>query len=145
MKTTIYSRSKGYRVDITIQLTVIGKQEPYFSITGEVYSFGKKGRPRLLSCGCVHDYIQALTNKYDDIIALHLSNKSGIPMYAVENGFYWLEQKNWGALARHLRMDEDVVELMEGMTKEKFRDFVYGLYPSFQDEANKAIIKYQLV
>lgn len=87
MKTTI--RNKDIKVIVKIGLTQLGSQKPYFSITGEVYPADKPATERnLISCGCCHDDIQAITNEFDDVIALHLSNIDGQPMHSLENGFY---------------------------------------------------------
>lgn len=87
MKTTI--RNKDIKVIVKISLTQLGNQKPYFSITGEVYPADKPATERnLISCGCCHDDIQAITNEFDDVIALHLSNIDGQPLSPLENGFY---------------------------------------------------------
>lgn len=87
MKTTI--TGKETEIIINIQLTQLGKQRPYFSVTASVYAANLPRTERnLISCGCCHDDIQAITNKFDDVIALHLSNIDGQPMYSLGNGFY---------------------------------------------------------
>ncbi len=87
MKTTI--TGKGKEIVIDIQLTQFGNQIPYFSVTASVYPIGKpKTERNLISAGCCHEEIQTLTEKFNDVIALHLSDIDGKPMYPLENGFY---------------------------------------------------------
>lgn len=66
MKTTIIG--KGRRLNIDIQLTQLGEQKPYFSITANVYeATGKPGRPALLYSGCCHGAIQAITSRLEEV------------------------------------------------------------------------------
>ena len=63
-----------------------------FSITGDIY---KAGKPRTdsnhISGGCIHGKIAKYFPEFKQFISLHLCDWNGIPMYAVENGFYHLE------------------------------------------------------
>lgn len=58
-----------------------GNEKPHFSITGEI--------PRV-AYGCLHDEILLADPSLKDFIDLHLSDIDGIPMYALDNGWYWL-------------------------------------------------------
>lgn len=87
MKTTI--KNEEIKVIVEVTLTQFRNQKPYFSITGEVYLANKPAIERnLIRCGCCHDDIQAITNEFDDIISLHLSDIDGLPLHPLENGFY---------------------------------------------------------
>lgn len=63
-----------------------------FSITGDIY---KASKPRTdsnhISGGCIHDKIAKYFPEFKQFINLHLCDWNGIPMYAVENGFYHLQ------------------------------------------------------
>lgn len=54
--------------------------KPYFSITAN----------SIHACGCLHDEILEVMPELKPFVDLHLSDLNGIPMHAVENGFYWL-------------------------------------------------------
>ena len=62
-----------------------------FAITADIY---KAGKPRTdknwLGGGCQHEVIAAAFPEFIPFIKLHLADYAGIPMYAVENGFYHL-------------------------------------------------------
>lgn len=63
-----------------------GNARAYFSITADHFI-----NTRFESAGCLHDDIKRLfEGRYDDLIALHLSDDDGAPMHAEENGWYWL-------------------------------------------------------
>lgn len=84
LRHSIYTRdTEGNDLTISIRLNdecKNGRQE--FSITAD----SKKGRYG----GCCHDEILAVKPELKPFVALHLSDASGVPMYAIENGFYHL-------------------------------------------------------
>lgn len=62
-----------------------------FSITGYLYQAGKpKIDKYLITCGCIHEEIIKFYPEFEIFIKLHLCDWQGVPMYAVENGFYHL-------------------------------------------------------
>lgn len=79
------------RMDIHIRLNDEcnnGHQD--FAITAEIYGKGR-GRKSIVACGCLHDEILAVRPDLKIFVDLHLCDYKGIPMYAVENGFYNLK------------------------------------------------------
>lgn len=73
----------------------IGKQAPYFSITGEIYSGvvtndGRFHPTRDEAGGCIHDEILKVHPDLKPLVDLHLSDMDGVPMHATANGTYWL-------------------------------------------------------
>jgi len=89
----------------------------YFSMTGEIYLAGGP----LQSCGCPHYEIAESFPELRRFIPLHLSDENGVPMHAVENGWYWAggqpalnrrrpgtNPPNVATLAEQLRISEDV-------------------------------------
>lgn len=63
-----------------------------FSITGDIY---KKDNPRIdkyfISGGCIHEEILKVKPELKIFVSLHLADAEGNPMYAVQNGFYHLQ------------------------------------------------------
>lgn len=75
---------------------------PHFSLT---YDHGG-------SCGAGHETILEHFPQFADMAAMHLSDIDGVPMYALENGFYHLGGTHWerpkfDVAARHFRITED--------------------------------------
>ena len=63
-----------------------------FAITADVYE-KTGGRPRLVSCGCLHDEVAAHFPKLAPYLKWHLCSTDG-PMHYVANTIYWAEQDN---------------------------------------------------
>jgi len=117
----------GYKLEISGGLHYIrGNSAPYFSITADL----KRPRGGWDSGGCQHDLISHYTGgHFDDLIALHLSDIDGVPMHAVENGWYWLGKTKWQdrndkVLAEHLRIPLETAKLLAFANKEKFAEYV---------------------
>ena len=120
-----------------------GNNKPYFTITADTYKAG----------GCQHDSIQDhLGNRFDDLIALHLSDIDGVPMHPVDNGFYFYtlakdDPKYIEVLAEHLRITmEDAKDLRHmNLDKDAFRKVVDEQRPRWKVEAMACIAKHKLV
>jgi len=61
-----------------------------FAITADIYKAGKRGDRNMISSGCCHDYILKAFPEFKIFVNLHLADAKGVPMYAIENGFYHL-------------------------------------------------------
>lgn len=61
-----------------------------FAITGDIYKTGKRTNSAYIGGGCIHEEIEKFFPEYKPFINLHLCDAKGIPMYAIENGFYHL-------------------------------------------------------
>jgi hypothetical protein len=62
-----------------------GNKLPYFSLTAVEYD--KRGRD--VAGGAMHDRIVELFPRFRDLADMHLSDMNGVPMHAVENGWYF--------------------------------------------------------
>jgi hypothetical protein len=62
-----------------------GNRAPSYSVTVDGYRNGREEFG-----GCCHDIVLQHVPELADLVALHLSDIDGAPMYAEANGFYWL-------------------------------------------------------
>lgn len=98
---------------------IAGNRAPYFSVTAD----GRENNRESFG-GCCHDIIaEQFPGALTDLIALHLSDIDGQPMYAEANGWHWLARaceipERWGPsdktpdealeiFASHCRIDEN--------------------------------------
>jgi hypothetical protein len=118
MKKQIKKETRHGLLEITIET---GES---FSITADFFENrpdGNNSPRRLTSFGCLHEEILGACPELKPFVDLHLSDLNGIPMHAVENGFYWLQkaaslpqeyapeqsaEKCFSYLLSHLRIDE---------------------------------------
>lgn len=132
-----------------------GNKSPYFSITGSVYKATKSGKRDMryqdsIRCGCLHEDILKAYPGMRDLVELHLSDMNGSPMHAVANGWYYLQKPEEFKLevtARHLRVSlEEAQRIRDNVnTKDKYIAYVESCRDRWQDEAQAAIEKYNLV
>lgn len=112
-----------------------GNERPYFSLTGEEFERG-----RIVAFGCLHEEFLQHFPAYRLLVDIHLSDDRGIPMHAVENGWYWYGGTKWvdyspEQLSRHLRCEAPPA----GMKRPAFVAFVERQFPRWQEEANRAL------
>lgn len=95
--TILTKDTDGNRLEIYIRLNdecKNGHQD--FSITASAW---EKGKPKTdkwnIYGGCCHEEILAVRPDLLPFVKLHLSDWEGVPMYAVENGFYHLKNGFW--------------------------------------------------
>src|SRR4051812_34160227 len=80
-----------YTFSATVQLVHLhGNKRPYFSATGELRNLRSRGDNQIESCGMLHDDILKHFPEFAPVVAVHLADDDGTPMYAVENGLYFL-------------------------------------------------------
>lgn len=134
---------------------------PYFSLTGEEWQSRRHYVRRThhetgLRCmGAMGETLVKFMPELAMVESLHLADDDGVPMHAVENGFYYYsgdaheyerESRHHAdptdtpraRAARRLRITE--AELPEGIkTKEEFVAFVDTLRPRWKEEAAQAL------
>lgn len=133
-RTAVLSNKHIFNVTITMPGTERTKK--YFSVTAEETT--PKGR--FVAAGCLHNDILKLFPDLKDVVALHLSDRNGIPMHAFSNGWYWLEGACGGLgsqfhggnnsdydqqspdqcrtiLAEHLRISDEEATILVATTK----------------------------
>jgi hypothetical protein len=70
-------------------LHALGEQRLYFTITMTAHRAGMPNQ--CYRGGAAHDTIQELFgDRFDDLIAMHLSDEDGVPTHGTANGAYWL-------------------------------------------------------
>ena len=143
----------GQRMEIRFGLEYLpGNRAPYFAITTEN--------------GAAHDDILALAPEFRPLMGLHLCYPDGAPMYAEENGEYFIReylnaktekgaQNYWVQARRHFRVTDDelkqvvdeysrTLSLPDSFYQEKeqqrvFNSFVEGLRSRWKQEADEAV------
>lgn len=91
----IITESNGTRIKV---IATYGINDDRISVTGEVYyerqdndEFFFDNEPD--DCGMVHDHILQAFPWLRQLVDLHLSDaRTGAPMYALDNGWYWLRE-----------------------------------------------------
>jgi hypothetical protein len=156
---------------VTLALTKLsGNKFAYFSATAEL-RHPRTGR--IESCGAMHDAILAKFPEVADFVALHLADENGEPMYAVENGYYWLAgalgglgEKYTGLngspeksveeclaiFASHVRISveqaDDLIATFkggQGKVREQFAAWCITQRPRWRAEADAIVAKYLAV
>lgn len=124
-----------------------------FSITGDIY---KAGRPKIdkyyIAGGCIHEEIKKFFPEFNQFINLHLCDYEGIPMYAVENGFYHLlngfnntkvEDENFkNKFCEYYRLSHpqfDIISTSKNQLQYALHLQNLGILDQWKEQANKAI------
>ena len=137
--------NKNYTKNITMNVTVKMSKtnREYFSITYEAL-----WRGRCESCGAGHETIRKyFGTQFDDVIPLHLADAEGVPMYALENGFYYLQNPDeFGSevVANHFRISLEEVETLRHLSKDQLSQWVEHQKPRWADEAKEIRAKYKI-
>jgi hypothetical protein len=105
--------NRTYKGEVTYGMHyILGNSMPYFSITGSTW----RERTRRQcdneiiweedSCGCLHDIIARRKKVLAPLIPFHLADQNGLPMYYLENGYYWYKE-NLETFKSYIRLSED--------------------------------------
>lgn len=97
-----------------------GNSKPYFSLTCDIYEGGRD-----VGGGAAHDLIVKLFPHLKPLADLHLSGIDGVPMYAAENGLYYVQHLIPGCMGHGLtdssfaepgygkkRSDDECIQIM---------------------------------
>ena len=152
-----FSTSKiigGEDMTVTIRLNDdCGNGHQDFSITGDIYKANApKSDKNHLMGGCIHDEILKAFPEFKIFIDLHLCDFDGVPMHAVENGFYFLsegfsktkpEDKNFPTeYCEYYRISLDQFKVLS-QSKNKLQYALnlqnLGILAQWKEEAKKAI------
>lgn len=161
MKFTTSKTTAKLRIKVSIRLDDECKNgHENFAITGETWEL-VRGQWREDSCGCIHDEIAEHFPQFAPFVALHLCTNKGVPMHAVENGFYWYrgifpksfpkstepnksKEECKEIMLESLRLSEDQFQRLVEMSPRTKLEFSHaletlGMRKQWQDEANAAI------
>ena len=144
IETINYTEDKfNMALTATVALTHLkGNSHPHFSVTGNLTE-----NHRWASGGCLHELILSKFPHLSDAISLHLSDDSGIPMYALENGFYYCKNpKEYGdsVIADHFRISINEVPSIRAMGYVRLGAWIELEKPRWKAEADAVIAKYSL-
>ena len=152
IKRTITTTLKGEPFVINIRLSDdCNNGHNDFAITGELYEktninpYHEKqivfnGKKHVLyACGCLHDEILKARPDLKIFVDLHLSDENGLPMYAIENGYYHF-CKDIKVFSNYMRVSiEDAKELRgKVFTKLDFTFWIGTQIERYKKEAKAA-------
>ena len=132
----------NYRMEVVVKLSTTN--HTYFSIT---YSQYKERGTKMLACGASSETILKYFPELSDVLAMHLSDSDGVPMHALENGFYYMqnpEDYSSQVVADHFRVSLELVPVLATMSKESLDEWIEAVKPNWKIEAQAMIAKYGL-
>lgn len=134
-----------YKINVEIRLNDECKNRICdFAITGSGYRKARNGRWVYVFGGCCHDEILKHFPQFQIFVNLHNCSHYGQPLYPVENGMYFLKEKELTKAMDYLRItEEEAKELKDiALTDDKiyFRSALYGMgiIDRWQKEADQA-------
>ena len=155
----ILTETNGTRIKV---IATYGINDDRISVTGEVYyerqdndGFFFDNEPD--DCGMVHDHILRAFPWLRQLVDLHLSDaRTGAPMYALDNGWYWLREddpndrynaiitdKSRRRAAQYLRTTPRMLENIE--TKEDLARLIETtLAPAWEKQIDSTLALYGL-
>lgn len=112
-----------------------------WSVTANIKRIARNGRRVDFGGGCCHEQILKHFPKLAPFVALHLASWDGVPMYAVENGYYFAQtgpEKLPGALRV---TPEEAAQLCAATDKAYFKHllFALGIVDRWHNEAAAAV------
>lgn len=148
MKYTKKNTKNGETLTVTITLDDDcnnGHQD--FSITREAYEAGKPRTDKyLITAGCIHEKILNHFPEFEIFVNLHLCDYRGIPMHAVANGFFHINDKEGGMnkdeFCKYYRVTPqqyDILKTSEDETLFAYNLVKLGILDQWRKEANKGI------
>ena len=150
-RTSKFNKSKNQTVIVTIALDDdCNNGHADFSITASIYDGTRCTERNMFMCGCCHDEILEVFPEYKCFVDLHLSDNTGVPMYASVNGYYHLRDKDKTAEQRkattqnHMRVNNAQFEKLNMAEDQEHFHFIVeglGLPAKWQAQAQSAIVK----
>ena len=144
MNTTILTHTvQGERMHIHIRLSdPCNNGHNDFAITADIWEKGAKRFTdnTIAKCGMCHEDILKKMPFLKIFVDLHLSDESGAPMYAAENGYYHMRHSSLNVFADYMRVSENTASnvRINIQSKEQFAKWVDTLRPQWKMEADSA-------
>lgn len=136
----------GPRVKIEVKIRLddeCNNKHCEFAITCSGYHKAKNGVWVNDFGGCCHDKILKYFPQFEDFVRLHLCDCHGAPMYALENGLYWLKEGGAEKLAEYWRITPEEAQQFVGLENDKvYAGYLLvksGIVARWQAEADAAI------
>ncbi len=143
LKHKLVKTKNGVTYHITIKLADECKNgHNDFSITANAYEAGKPTTDRyMVGGGAMGDTLAKLFPELSIFNDLHLCDVNGAPMYAIENGFYFIqnEQKH---IKSHFRVNDKEAEILKTAEDRQILAFMLknmGIIERWKKDALKAI------
>jgi len=127
------------KLEVTYGLSYLqGNRSPYFSITGSTREL-HGNRWVEGSGGCIHETILAAYPEFAPLVDLHLSSHDGVPMYAIENGLYYLKLDGRVYLETNGKVPEDVAQEHFRCSKSEIKVLAQFMFDNEIDQAKELV------
>lgn len=139
-----YEDGAEFRIDARVKLADECKNGHCdFSTTCDIYEVAKNGRLIEWGGGANTEAIAAHFPELREFVKLHLSRFDGRPMYAVENGAYFIKRGEFDTAKDHLRITDDELEMLKPYAGDSLY-FAYmlqtsGIVARWENEAREFI------
>ena len=142
--TKIYvDNGETLRMQVKIQLDDECKNGVYsWSVTADIYIKKRSGSYYYFKGGCCHEEILKQFPEFKKFVDLHLCDCYGAPMYAVENGYYFLNKEPKEKVISYLRITEEEYNALHGAGDKsyfKFLLYTLSIVARQKEEADTAI------
>jgi len=167
---TIKFSKKNKQYLLEVNYGIRQTESPYFTITGNVYEsipsrdsnryrkeYGSSEVKRVdgihylcYSSGCIHEEIKEATDKFDDMITLHLADIEGRPMHCFANSWYNLKENTFKSAEKfcsYYRIPINLYQqIMECKNLTDYQVFLIsnGILDKWKSDAENVISKYNL-
>lgn len=135
----------AYRIDARISLADDCKNGVcHWSVTADIYQKRRNNRFLHVGGGCCHEDILKRFPYLETFVALHSCDSYGTPLYAVENGYYFMHKEPKEKAMRYLRItEEEYNTLHQAGDKQRFKYLLYslGIVARWNREATEALKK----
>ena len=93
-KKSYTERGESFEITAKADITSLGNQHPYFSLTADIDRVARNGRRTEDSGGCLHDEIARRFPKLAKYIRWHLVSVDE-PIHYLANSLYWAGLQGW--------------------------------------------------
>lgn len=93
----------------------------------------------MASGGCIHDEILKARPDLKPLVDMHLSDPHGLPLYAIENGWYHFKNSGAEYAAKYLRVDPAVLEGVSQADYIGFLEVISASINQWAEDADRAV------